>query len=75
MKATNEELTTAVIKLTSTLATMMEFNVMLAKIAIPLATHINEAEKYKATCVSGQSFVHAMRLNKLDRNSMVNVWW
>jgi hypothetical protein len=47
MKASNEELTTVVVKLTSILASMMEFNVTLAKIAVPLATHLTEVEKYK----------------------------
>ena len=47
MKATNEELAEAVVKLSKVVAALMEMNVNVAKIAVPLAGHLSETEKLK----------------------------
>ena len=68
MKASKEELTTVVVKLTSILASMMEFNVVLAKIAVPLATHISEVEKYKLLSQLEEMPTMARQLRELCNN-------
>ena len=45
MKATNEELAEAIMTLSKVLASMIEMNVTVAKITVPLANHLSETEK------------------------------